>query len=376
MERTKIVERDEFTYEEKQLIAVKSNERCCHCGKKVYYDGYGATVDHYIPLSKGGTNRDINMVMLCEDCNKKKGSMIIHPEDYLKYLNKNSLESLKGYFDSYINSFEYISRKNLLSCDAYMIKVAPFIKGGHFTHKAATKMPYQELWFKRADNNDRFKLTAYYKDYLKRYNADTYLDSAEQQIDFWLRFGCLYYLEKNGEIKTMIAATIRTLNEEVQYDNIERSLQLFLFSKYANTQSAFLAWSIQQKLAYTFTDEQGFSLMTVVLSIYKDDPLSYKLSNYLTRGKGGGVQEFGMFMSNYIVYGDAKEEYEVDDAEKENLKRFLSEFADVTEAAEEWAEREYNKPAAWMLETIKDKERDFSVITPSRDEIKLGRKLR
>lgn len=40
-----------------------------------------ATIDHKLPLSKGGAEDDIkNMVLCCEDCNQDKGDM-----DYLDY---------------------------------------------------------------------------------------------------------------------------------------------------------------------------------------------------------------------------------------------------------------------------------------------------
>ena len=74
LERQKIVERDDFTFDEREHIAAKSHHKCAHCGKEVYF-GYGATVDHFVPLNKGGTNRDINLIMLCNDCNKEKGQL-------------------------------------------------------------------------------------------------------------------------------------------------------------------------------------------------------------------------------------------------------------------------------------------------------------
>lgn len=35
------------------------------------------TIDHVIPLSKGGTWKDDNLVAACKDCNVKKGDKIL-----------------------------------------------------------------------------------------------------------------------------------------------------------------------------------------------------------------------------------------------------------------------------------------------------------
>ena len=39
------------------------------------------TIDHYIPLSKGGSRHSENKVLACARCNKKKGDML--PEDFI-----------------------------------------------------------------------------------------------------------------------------------------------------------------------------------------------------------------------------------------------------------------------------------------------------
>jgi len=45
--------------------------KCAHCGKE-----HGLTIDHIIPLSRGGTNDLDNFQLLCPSCNAKKGSKL------------------------------------------------------------------------------------------------------------------------------------------------------------------------------------------------------------------------------------------------------------------------------------------------------------
>lgn len=45
------------------------NNACAYCNNP-----YGLTVDHVIPLSKGGTNAKCNIVPACQSCNSSKNS--------------------------------------------------------------------------------------------------------------------------------------------------------------------------------------------------------------------------------------------------------------------------------------------------------------
>ena len=117
MKMQKFYERDMFTYEEKSDIARKSNDCCCHCGKKAYIN-YGATIDHFIPLNRGGSNSFINLVMLCKDCNKAKDNKIMNI-DYVPYLKDEHKKKLSEYVSSYVQVMDISERNRLLAYDEY-----------------------------------------------------------------------------------------------------------------------------------------------------------------------------------------------------------------------------------------------------------------
>jgi hypothetical protein len=52
-----------------KAIKERDNYTCHYCGE------YGDTVDHIVPLSKGGLSTFGNCVCACQNCNKIKGSM-------------------------------------------------------------------------------------------------------------------------------------------------------------------------------------------------------------------------------------------------------------------------------------------------------------
>jgi len=63
------------------LKCVPVNTYCVYCGKLL--DTTSATIDHVIPLSRGGTNTIGNRVYACVECNSSKADMLL-PEWYAK----------------------------------------------------------------------------------------------------------------------------------------------------------------------------------------------------------------------------------------------------------------------------------------------------
>lgn len=59
-------------------VLFKSGCRCYLCGITLTMET--ATVDHFIPISKGGNNDVENLRLACFDCNKEKGDKLL-PED-------------------------------------------------------------------------------------------------------------------------------------------------------------------------------------------------------------------------------------------------------------------------------------------------------
>lgn len=62
-----------FSDYEKKTIYANGNGRCGICGKPIDFDDM--TVDHKIPLSKGGTNEFSNLQPACHCCNLIKNNL-------------------------------------------------------------------------------------------------------------------------------------------------------------------------------------------------------------------------------------------------------------------------------------------------------------
>lgn len=57
---------------------------CYYCGKTVPPDEL--TMDHKIPLSRGGMSEKINIVACCKECNNKKKYLL--PTEWEEYMNQ------------------------------------------------------------------------------------------------------------------------------------------------------------------------------------------------------------------------------------------------------------------------------------------------
>ena len=80
------------TSEAKFLLVFKYGKRCGICGKKIksFRD---ATVDHIIPLNRGGKNTIMNYQLAHEFCNIEKGNLM--PEEYAYLKRYKRFRALK-----------------------------------------------------------------------------------------------------------------------------------------------------------------------------------------------------------------------------------------------------------------------------------------
>jgi len=362
IKRQKIVDRDNFTYEEKQLLAAKSDERCCHCGKKVYI-GYGATVEHFIPISQGGTNRDINMVMLCKDCNKEKGNFIYRPEDYLTYLKKEHLVKLQGYFDSYISSFDFINRDNLLACDRYRVFVNPIPEKIQYPVKRKNKVKDDivkkcsiPLWVKKATMEDVDKLTEYFIKYLKKYDCLDSKEAARINIQFWITFGCIYYIERNNNIDSFITVTVTKSNGRVMLndDVLDHYLTINAFTYYSNDYALSVGYNLLMQIPKFLFNEQGFKQIPIKYSVIKTDPLSIDVC------KNGALHSEGRFIASFMILHEDEKKNLIPLIKDQGLKKFFQRFDEIKEEKlREWFTIHGDTPYEWMMQELELDKKDI-----------------
>lgn len=77
----------------KTFIDTHKDSRCLYCNAKLSHDN--ATADHIIPISNGGNNTQVNLIVCCDDCNSERGN--IEFKEFLKRKNKN-YKSIKNLY--------------------------------------------------------------------------------------------------------------------------------------------------------------------------------------------------------------------------------------------------------------------------------------
>lgn len=68
----------------KDFVNNNRKAKCIFCEKKLTLEN--ATTDHIIPISQGGNNCQVNLIVVCSDCNSDRGTMKFY--EYLIYKNK------------------------------------------------------------------------------------------------------------------------------------------------------------------------------------------------------------------------------------------------------------------------------------------------
>ena len=77
----------------------KSSGKCHYCQQS--FKPSELTMDHIIPLSRGGSSEKSNIVPCCKDCNSKKKYYLPHEwQEYLQSLAGRSSLNSDGHLDS------------------------------------------------------------------------------------------------------------------------------------------------------------------------------------------------------------------------------------------------------------------------------------
>lgn len=171
---------------------------CAHCGTALdFWTNF--TLEHVIPLSKGGTNEKKNFVALCETCNQQKANDIIPPMEFFPYLPEAKRKSLQDMFDQYVRSQDWLAKDNLFMTDWFYIHPTRCIKPKNFG--AAVYMP-TTLRVRKIREEDAFRRLMEYKKLLHRDDKPIFVKSVDE-IDT-----PYYVIEQDGKTVMMFSAFI------------------------------------------------------------------------------------------------------------------------------------------------------------------------
>lgn len=204
-----------FDTETRERVLKKSKCKCAKCGKELNITTM--TIDHIIPLSKGGTNKEYNLIAMCKKCNKEKGSSVFKPSDYYKGIPKYLLPKLDKMFDEYMYGEDFFSWSNLFKQDIITIETDITHKPSRRCMKTYTvKSKFQKAYYK--DLNDIYEyLLYYYSVYKDKLYNKWYI---KRLVSAVFTYGCWYFIRSGDSIKFLVGFTIcRTCKKSV-YDTV------------------------------------------------------------------------------------------------------------------------------------------------------------
>ncbi len=136
--RTRVEERMPFPWSVKEPLLKETGGRCAHCGTPL--DRFtNLSVDHFIPLGKGGTNDPENLTVLCDDCNSNKSDMILPASKWYPYLSHAKRKALDKRLIQYMKDTDYLAVDCLLPVDTFRLEVPVKIR------KSLGRGAYKEL---------------------------------------------------------------------------------------------------------------------------------------------------------------------------------------------------------------------------------------
>lgn len=349
----KYYDREHFTLDEKEDICTKSGNKCAHCGTPIFA-GYQMTVDHFIPLDKGGSNQMINLIPLCKDCNESKDNKLYSME-YIKYLKPKYKQQIKDYLDSYVQVIDYCQRHRLLAYDEYNRSI--LITPRNVRRKNKSVGVKSKYILKYATWDDLDKITDYLIRYLKKNEVLDSEEAARENIIFWMQFGCIYYVERNGEVTTMIAMTIKQLGENQDYRGIYNQPMMYLFPYYQTEISEQIVLDLIYDIPKLICDENNLSFMPLNIVMLEDEKMKNVLSYmYKTSPKEDNVEGFIVFhvlVGENESYDNVHIEYKDMNESEKKTHDFFNKFNDVTDKMLRYFEKyEDRESVSWMINSI------------------------
>ncbi|WP_051212489.1 HNH endonuclease [Butyrivibrio fibrisolvens] len=79
----------------KKIILQKTDGVCASCGRKLSIEK--VTIEHFVPKYRGGEDDIRNLLPLCKNCNKQKGSRVVSSNEYYTFLKEKYKEDACKY---------------------------------------------------------------------------------------------------------------------------------------------------------------------------------------------------------------------------------------------------------------------------------------
>lgn len=201
-----------FSEDKRMSILEKTGCKCARCGKLLSLKSM--TVEHIVPVSKGGTNEDINLIALCYNCNQDKKNFVVSPRAYYNYIPYDLLVQIQEHYAQFLKDVPWYGKYNYTKEDKKLIPYATNLYGRVFKTRNGRMVNcfHQNLILEKVLIDSLGEAI----DVVKEYNKKFGLDTSEIDEIMWdmFRHGCIYKLHKNNDIIAVLPFGIKTVEED------------------------------------------------------------------------------------------------------------------------------------------------------------------
>ena len=272
MNRTKLYNREIIDTDLKMLALSKSNNRCCHCGCKFNYK-HKFTIEHVIPLSKGGSNKLENLVALCDVCNSKKNDDIILPTEYFHYLKPEFSNILMKNQKDYYEALNWFTPRNFFKEDKIVISVPVVLSSFKKRNKGRIE-PTMKYVIEKGTKNDLEGIFILLKEYNEKLGINQTDEEVWEIVNEQYKQGVFYIIKnKEQEIVFIMPLLLKGTSNNNGSEGIVTYMNGFI-SKYHQPIHRIIAYYMLDALFTSlteipikYTNEKGF----VVINVCKRD---------------------------------------------------------------------------------------------------------
>lgn len=227
MARKQIDSRELVDFHVKHAVFDMTHGKCAHCGKTLDFRK-NFTVDHVIPLSKGGQNDIANYAPLCAACNKAKSNFVYNPRDYYPYLPKPALDKLVVLFNKYMASTDWLAYDNLFPVDRFDILSKVAVTNPH--SRKPVILPFN-LVVQRTDNDTAFE-------WLQKYTARLKTEDKHVMAATPDDLGTPHYFITNGS-KTLCLCSAYVMPQQYHDDDSKPADNTIILNFFTNPELKF-----------------------------------------------------------------------------------------------------------------------------------------
>ncbi len=299
MKREQIHQRQSFDYDAHARILAKSNGLCARCGKHLSIKKM--TIEHVIPLSKGGTHEESNLLALCLDCNQEKRDYIVSPRAYYNYVPEDVLMQIQEHYFKYLDNVEWYGKYNYTKEDKKLIPYKTLTHGRVVKTKNGHMTKYfpQYLTLEKAYVNNLEEVIDFIKDYHKKNSISN--DDIDSIIWDYFQNGCIYKLHRKGEIIAVIPLKIAPFtSEEGTFYQLTANGVMCKYKK-PEYISAIANAIFYITDCLSETNHEGLS--TCILDIYDRDPIARAVVDELKAYEYGELNDdgFKLYKLYYVM---------------------------------------------------------------------------